>query len=117
MISDIRVVCPLLTIANMKNNIPFYVRTMPRGNLADADSDAAAILGSYTPRTVEEKRHVDAMQKLFNRFVWFGEVVQADPRGAKRVLIVDQDVLPENEYPNCDFWIKKNIVPKYGRVD
>ncbi|XP_051155646.1 neurotactin isoform X2 [Leptopilina boulardi] len=118
MISDIRVVCPLLTIANMKTNIPFYVRTRPRGEtLADPDSDAAAILGSYTPRTVEEKRHVDAMQKFFNRFVWFGEVTQADPRGAKRILIVDQDIHTENDYPNCDFWINKNIAPKYGRVD
>ena len=117
MISDIRVVCPLLTIAIMNINFPFYVRTRPRGILADPDSDAAAILGSYIPRTVEEKRHVDAMQKLFNRFVWFGEVVQADPRGGKRVLIVDQDVHSEKDYPNCDFWINKDIVPKYGRID
>ncbi|XP_043468725.1 neurotactin [Leptopilina heterotoma] len=117
MISDIRVVCPLLTIANMKTDIPFYVRTRPRGTLADPDSDAAAILGSYTPRTVEEKRHVDAMQKLFNRFVWFGEVIQADPQGGKRILIVDQDIHTEKDYPNCDFWINKNIAPKYGRVE
>lgn len=117
MISDIRVVCPLLTIANWKTDIPFYVRTRPRGILADPDSDAAAILGSYTPRTVEEKRHVDAMQKLFNRFVWFGEVIQADPRGAKRILIVDQDIHTEKDYPHCDFWINKNIAPKYGRVE
>ncbi|KAI4484868.1 hypothetical protein M0802_013002 [Mischocyttarus mexicanus] len=117
MISDIRVVCPLMTVASMKENVPFYVAIQPRGNLADPDSDAAAILGTYAARTPEEKRHVSAMQQLFNHFVWHGEVAQADPKGANRVLMVGQDTLPEHDYPNCDFWIKNNIVPFYGRVD
>ncbi|XP_076160491.1 neurotactin isoform X2 [Ptiloglossa arizonensis] len=117
MISDIRVVCPLLTVARMKTNIPFYVATQPRGQIADPDSDAAAILGSFAARTPAEKRHVSAMQQLFNHYVWHGEVAQADSNGVKRVLIVEQDTLPERDYPNCDVWIEKNIVPSYGRVD
>ncbi|XP_024940752.1 neurotactin isoform X2 [Cephus cinctus] len=117
LISDIRVICPLLTVARQQEHIPFYVVTQPRGELADPDSDAAAILGSYAARTPEEKRHVSAMQQLFNHYVWHGEVAQEDPKGAKRVLIVDQDILPETDYPNCDFWIKKNIVPNYAKVE
>lgn len=118
MISDIRVICPLLTVARMRTDIPFYVATQPRrGHLADPDSDAAAILGTYAAVTPEEKRHVSAMQQLFNHYVWHGEVAQADPSGAKRVLVVGQDTLLEQDYPNCDFWIKENIVPLYGRVD
>ncbi|CAL1683272.1 unnamed protein product [Lasius platythorax] len=117
MISDIRVVCPLLTLARMRTNIPFYVATQPRRHLADPDSDAAAILGTYAAVKPEEKRHVSAMQQLFNHYVWHGEVAQADPSGAKRVLVVGQDTLLEHDYPNCDFWIKNNIVPMYGRVD
>ncbi|XP_071573531.1 neurotactin [Temnothorax nylanderi] len=118
MISDIRVVCPLLTLARMKTNIPFYVATQPRRqHLADPDSDAAAILGTYAAVTPEEKRHVSAMQQLFNHYVWHGEVAQADQSGAKRVLVVGQDTLLAKGYPNCDFWIEKNIVPMYGRVD
>ncbi|XP_043599244.1 neurotactin isoform X1 [Bombus pyrosoma] len=117
MISDVRVVCPLLTVARMKTNIPFYVATQPRGHIADPDCDAAAILGSYAARTPAEKRHVSAMQQLFNHYVWHGEVAQADANGVKRVLIVGQDTLPDRDYPNCDFWIAKDIVPSYGRVD
>ncbi|XP_011859424.1 PREDICTED: neurotactin [Vollenhovia emeryi] len=118
MISDIRVVCPLLTFARMKTNIPFYVATQPRRqHLADPDSDAAAILGTYAAVTPEEKRHVSAMQQLFNHYVWHGEVAQVDQSGAKRILVVGQDTLLEKGYPNCDFWIEKNIVPMYGRVD
>lgn len=117
MISDIRVICPLLTVARMKTNIPFYVATQPRGQFADPDSDAAAILGSYAARTPAEKRHVSAMQQLFNHYVWHGEVAQTNFNGVKRVLIVGQDTLSERDYPNCDFWIEKNIVPSYGRVD
>ncbi|XP_072762784.1 neurotactin [Anoplolepis gracilipes] len=118
MISDIRVVCPLLTVARMRTNIPFYVATQPRrGYLADVDSDATAILGTYAAVTPEEKRFVSAMQQLFNHYVWHGEVAQADPSGVKRVLVVGQDTLLEQDYPNCDFWIKKDIVPMYGRID
>ncbi|XP_011139183.1 neurotactin [Harpegnathos saltator] len=117
MISDIRVVCPLFTVASMKNNVPFYVATQPRGQLADPDSDAAAILGTYAAVTPEEKRHVSAMQQLFNYYVWHGEVPQADRSGAKRVLMVGQDTLLERDYPNCDYWIKTGIVPRYGRLD
>ncbi|XP_054008821.1 neurotactin isoform X1 [Hylaeus anthracinus] len=115
MISDIRVICPLLTVARMKTNIPFYVATQPRGQIADPDSDAAAILGSFAARTTAETRHVNAMQKLFNHFVWQGVATQAN--GVKRVLVVGQDTLPEHDYPNCDVWIEKDIVPSYGRVD
>ncbi|XP_014484924.1 PREDICTED: neurotactin [Dinoponera quadriceps] len=118
MISDIRVVCPLFTIARMKTNIPFYVATQPRNrHLADADSDAAAILGTYAAITPEEKRHVSAMQQLFNYYVWHNEVPQADRSGANRVLVVGQDTLPASNYSHCDFWIKSDIVPMYGRVD
>lgn len=117
MISDIRVICLLLTVARMKTNIPFYVATQPRGQFADPDSDAAAILGLFAARTPAEKRHVSAMQQLFNHYVWHGEVGQADSNGIKRVFIVGQDKLPQQDYPNCDVWIGKNIVPSYGRVD
>ncbi|XP_012225841.1 neurotactin isoform X2 [Linepithema humile] len=117
MISDIRVVCPLLTLARSSNNIPFYVATQPRGRLADPDSDAAAILGSYAAVTPAEKRHVSAMQQLFNQYVWNGEVVKVDPSGAKRILVVGQDTLLERDYPNCDYWINNNIVPMFGRAD
>lgn len=117
MISDIRVVCPLLTVARIRDDIPFYVATQPRVRLADPDSDAAAILGSYVAITPEQKRHVSAMQQLFNYYVWHGEVAQADPSGAKRILVVGQDTLLEHDYPNCDFWIKNNIVPRFGRID
>lgn len=118
MISDIRVVCPLLTLARMNTNIPFYVVTQPRRqHLADPDSDAAAILGTYTAVTPEEKRYLLVMQQLFNQYVWNGQVALADRSGAKRILIVDQDVQLAQSYSNCDFWINENIVPKCGRVD
>lgn len=118
LISDIRVVCPLLTVAMKHASVPFYVATQPRsGYLAEPDSDAATILGGYNPRTPEETRHMAALQQLFNRFVWHGKVAMAEPLGANKVLVVGQDILPEREYPNCNFWIDKSIVPTFGRVD
>jgi hypothetical protein len=115
MISDVRVVCPLMTVATMKSDIPFYISTFPRDIVADVDSDAAAILGFFPAKTPEQKRHLQAMQQLFNHFVWHGEVKEAD--GGKRILVVDQDVLPRAGYDNCKLWIDRAIVPAYARVD
>lgn len=51
MISDIRVVCPLLVQAKSQPNIAFYLvtQTQTHGNLslADVDSDIQAILGNF----------------------------------------------------------------------
>ena len=115
MISDIRVVCPLMTVATMKTDIPFYISTFPRDVVADADADAAAILGFFPNKTPEQKRHLQAIQQLFNHFVWHGEV--KDASSGNRILIVDQDVLPRGGYDNCKLWIDRGIVPNYGRVD
>ncbi|KAG7187924.1 hypothetical protein KM043_013888 [Ampulex compressa] len=118
MISDIRVVCPLLSLAKLRQGISFYVVTQPRGGLADVDSDAAAILGSYAATTPAEKRHVSAMQQLFNHYVWHGEVAQTETHAQRRVvLLVGQDTLTSADYPNCEFWKGKDIVPSYGRLD
>lgn len=116
MISDIRVVCPLMTVATMKTDIPFYISTFPRDDvIADADNDAAAILGFFPKKTPQQERHLHAMQQLFNHFVWNGEVNSVD--SGKRILIVDQDVLPRAGYENCKLWVDTGIVPTYARVD
>ncbi|KAH0554643.1 neurotactin [Cotesia glomerata] len=122
MISDIRVVCPLWnltrSLSNEDRDVPFYLSTQPRGHLADVDSDVASILGSYTARTPEQKRHVSAIQQLFNQFVWNEKMIEAAnvPR-SRTVIVVGQDILPQNNLDNCEFWIKKNIVPRYARLD
>ena len=117
MIADIRVVCPLLTVARMMSpNIPFYVSTFPRtSNLTDADDDAAAILGFFPREPIERERHLSSIQKLFDHYVWNNVISQVD--NLKRVLIIDQDPLPQKDYPNCNFWIQNGIVPAYARVD
>ncbi|XP_015119157.1 neurotactin [Diachasma alloeum] len=132
-ITEIRVLCPIYNLTNMvpPNNISFYIATQPRwGQLADADSDVAAILGSYTLFTPEEKRHQSAIQQLFNQFVWHNRIIDAAKeitygynnhhnysQNARKIIVVGQDILPQHGYPNCDYWIKNNLVPKYARID
>ncbi|XP_043267063.1 neurotactin isoform X2 [Venturia canescens] len=114
MISDIRVICPLL---NFTETTPFYI-TQSRGDaIADADSDVAAILSAYMATTPEEKRHVSAIQQLFYHFAWHGKIMDAAIKPGHRIISVGQDLIPEVDHPNCDFWMKKNIVPKYARYD
>lgn len=117
MISDIRTVCPLLTIARSQPSVPFYVVTRTGGDLkiADVDADIQAILGRYEPKTYEQRRYAQAISQLFNHYVAHGEFRQYDP--LRRVLVIDQDALPYENYPNCNFWIGKDIVPRYGRID
>ncbi|XP_063979765.1 neurotactin isoform X2 [Diachasmimorpha longicaudata] len=131
LISEIRVLCPIYNLTNMTpvNNISFYIATQPRyGQFADADSDVAAILGSYTLFTPEEKRHQSAIQQLFNQFVWHNRIIDAAKdiygyshqnysQNGRKIIVVGQDILPQYGYPNCDYWIKNNLVPKYARID
>lgn len=116
-ISDIRTVCPLLTIARTQPSIPFYVVTQTGGDLeiADVDADIQAILGRYEGKTFQQRRYSTAIQQLFYHYVSHGELKQYDSR--RRVLEVGQDALPVEDYPNCNFWIEKDFVPRYARID
>ncbi|KAF5284564.1 hypothetical protein FQR65_LT02390 [Abscondita terminalis] len=117
MISDIRIVCPLLAVSTQMRNATFYVVTQPRGelNVADVDSDVDAILGRYEPKTAEQKRYVSALQQLFYYFIWHGKV--QPQQLSKKILVVEQDVLPATNYTHCDYWINKDIVPRYAQLD
>lgn len=116
-VSDIRTVCPLLTIARVLPYTPFYVVTQTAGplDLAAVDDDIQAILGRYEPRTPAQRRYISAIQQLFYHYVSHGEMKQFEQR--RRVLNIGQDALPAENYPNCDFWISKDIVPRYARLD
>lgn len=118
MISDIRTICPLYVLRSHLKNVPFYVVTQTRNgqDLADADSDVDAILGRYEPKTPEQRRYLSAIQQLFYHFVWHGEIKHMLP-GSNKILIIGQDPLPEISYSHCNFWITKNIVPKYAQLD
>lgn len=125
MISDVRVVCPLMSYSTVMNkNIPFYVTNFSRtDNIADADSDAAAIIGFYAKNTVEQRRHFTAIQQLFKDFVYQGKVKDLQVDSGKRVLIVDQDVHIEANYDNCvaeKGWLEKGWLekgPEFARID
>uniref|UniRef100_A0A6V7IAC1 Carboxylesterase type B domain-containing protein n=1 Tax=Bracon brevicornis TaxID=1563983 RepID=A0A6V7IAC1_9HYME len=132
MISDIRVICPIYNLTNNiipQNNVSFYVATQPRhGHLADIDSDVAAILGLYTLKTPEEKRHQSAIQQLFNQFVWHNRIIDpandslnsygiTNNKTGRKTIIVGQDILLQYGYSHCDYWIQHNFVPNYARVD
>lgn len=116
-ISDIRTICPLLTMARQLPSVPFYVVTQTAGqlNIAGVDDDVQAILGRYEPHTPEQRRYVSAIQQLFYHYVSHGEIKQFEVR--RRVLDIGQDALSVENYPNCDFWITRDIVPRYGRLD
>lgn len=118
MISDIRTICPLLTMARAQHMIPFYVVTQG-GNgeipLATVDDDVQAILGRYEPKTPEQRRYVSAIQQLFYHYVSHGEMKQFDTR--RPVFDIGQDALSVETYSHCDFWISKDVVPRYGRLD
>ncbi|RZF38549.1 hypothetical protein LSTR_LSTR006144 [Laodelphax striatellus] len=119
MISDIRTVCPLLTVARQIPGSGFYVVTQTHDdNMVEANADIRAILGTYASRTPEERRYVTSIQQMFYRYVAHG-TFDSLPSDASlnKLIMLGQDPLPANEYPNCDYWISKDIVPKYGRID
>ncbi|XP_058826655.1 neurotactin [Topomyia yanbarensis] len=116
MISDIRTVCPLLTIAQKLLTSQFYVVTQTGGelNIADVDSDIQAILGRYEPKSPEQRRYMSAIQQLFYHYVSHGEI-KSELR--RKLLDIGQDALPTYNTTNCEFWIKNDVVPRYARLD
>ncbi|KAH8259681.1 hypothetical protein KR026_008731 [Drosophila bipectinata] len=116
-ITDIRTVCPLLTNARLQVSVPFYVVTQGEGpdQLATVDADVQAILGRYEPHTVEQRRFVSAMQQLFYYYVSHGTVQTFEPQ--RRVINVGQDAQSQEDFEPCNYWISKDIVPRYARVD
>lgn len=116
MISDIRIVCPLLVLARSQQNLPFYIVTQTTGDLkvADVDSDVQAILGRYTSETPEKRRYIDAMRQLFYYYVSHGKILSYSSQNS--ILNIDQDIMPRADSPNCDFWIEKQFVPHYATV-
>ncbi|XP_060530745.1 neurotactin [Cylas formicarius] len=119
-VTDIRIACPLFAVSTQMSKVPFYVVTQTRGeqHLADVDSDVEAILGRYEPKTPEQRRYFSAMQGLFYHYVWHGTVEQdAALPPSKKVLVIGQDVLPNETYSHCAFWIGKDIVPAYATMD
>lgn len=116
-ITDIRTVCPLLVNARLQPSVPFYVVTQGEGKdqLATVDADVQAILGRYEPHTVEQRRFLSAMQQLFYYYVSHGTVQSFDSR--RRVIIVGQDAIAQEDHEHCNYWISKDIVPRYARTD
>ncbi|XP_053661592.1 neurotactin [Anopheles marshallii] len=116
MVSDIRTICPLLTITQKLQSSQFYVVSQTGGELgmADVDSDVQAILGRYEPKTPEQRRYVSAIQQLFYHYVSHGEIKH---ELRKKLLDVGQDALPTYNTDNCLFWIKNDVVPRYARLD
>lgn len=116
-ISDIRTVCPLLATARLQPSVPFYVVTQKRGELgiSHVDDDILAILGRYEAHTYEQRQYIQAIQQLFYHYVYYGEFPLYEPR--KRVVKIDLDFRFYEDYPNCDFWIRNDIVPRYSRID
>lgn len=116
-VSDIRTICPLLVIAQMQPYAPFYVVNQTSGalDIASVDDDILAILGRYQSPTSTLRNYVSTIQRLFFDFVQLGELKQHEQQ--RRVLNVGADILSTETYPNCDFWIKKDVVPRYARLD
>lgn len=112
-ISDIRTVCPLLSLHQSIPSSTFYVVSqVNEANVADVETDIQAILGRYEPKTFEQRRYVSSIQNMFYHYVSHGKI-----EGRGRILDIGQDPLPKETLPNCDFWITNDFVPRHARVD
>lgn len=115
MISDIRTVCPLLTMAR-NQKIPFYIVTQPRGekNLSDISFDIEGIFSRFDIEETAQRRFMDSIRGFFFYYVYHGKVQEYSQNNF--IVEVGQDVVGRSDYPNCDFWISKNFVPHYAAI-
>jgi hypothetical protein len=60
---------------------------------------------------------VKSIQNIFYHFVRHGELKNAESFGNNQALMIDQDIIPFNNFSNCDLWFANDIVPRHGRID
>ncbi|XP_045526166.1 neurotactin [Pieris brassicae] len=120
LISSIRTLCPLVTLARMRLAAPMYVvlGSGPGGGIngtgiAGVDSDVEAILGTFDSEVPEQRRYMAAMQQLFYYYVWHGRL--SGPESG--LIAVGQDLLPHLGLPVCDMLIQEDLVPRYAHID
>ncbi|KAG6453793.1 hypothetical protein O3G_MSEX008315 [Manduca sexta] len=120
LISAIRTLCPLVSLARLRLSVPMYV-VLGSGagggaggsGLADVNSDVEAILGTFESEMPEQRRFMAAMQQLFYYYIWNGVL----PGPETGLIAVGQDLLPLHGLPVCDLLIREDIVPRYAHVD
>ena len=58
-----------------------------------------------------------SIQSIFYHFVRHGELKNTESLGNNQALLIDQDIIPFNNFSNCDLWFANDIVPRHGRID
>ena len=125
MISDIRTVCPLQSLAefvseNFVADVYSYVATQKRshlGGVADRTIDVAAILGTFKGSNEGETKFAINMQQMFSTFVKTGKLPMTKDV-TLGMYIVDAEISTQRNYPKCDFWKQaQDIVPTYASLD
>ncbi|CAH0717268.1 unnamed protein product, partial [Brenthis ino] len=120
LISSIRTLCPLVSLARLRLVAPMYVvlgsgagggRT--GSGMAGINSDIEAILGTFDSVMAEQRRFMAAVQQLFYYFVWHGHL----PGPESGLIAVGQDLLTHPGLPACDLLIQNDIVPRYAHID
>lgn len=120
LVSSIRTLCPLVSLARLRLSAPMYVVTgagagggVLGSGMAGINSDVEAILGTFDSETPEQRRFMAAMQQFFYYFVWHGRL----PGAETGLVAVGQDLLPLHGLPACDLLIREDVVPRYAHVD
>uniref|UniRef100_A0A2A4K3X3 Carboxylesterase type B domain-containing protein n=1 Tax=Heliothis virescens TaxID=7102 RepID=A0A2A4K3X3_HELVI len=120
LISAIRTLCPLVSLARLRLAVPMYV-VLGSGagggaggsGIAGINADIEAILGTFDSEMPEQRRYMAAMQQLFYYYVWHGHL----PGPESGLIQVGQDLLPLSGLPLCDLLIREDIVPRYAHID
>lgn len=120
LISSVRTLCPLVSLARLRLEVPMYV-VLGAGagggaggsGIAGINADVEAILGTFDSDMPEQRRYMAAMQQLFYYYVWHGHL----PGPESGLIQVGQDLLPLSGLPLCDLLIREDIVPRYAHID
>ncbi|CAH0628972.1 unnamed protein product [Chrysodeixis includens] len=120
LISSIRTLCPLVSLASLRLAVPMYVVQgsgagggAGGSGIAGINADVEAILGTFDSEMPEQRRYMAAMQQLFYYYVWHGHL----PGPESGLIQVGQDLLPLSGLPLCDLLIREDIVPRYAHID
>ncbi|TRY73621.1 hypothetical protein TCAL_09914 [Tigriopus californicus] len=121
MVSDLRMICPLLETAqvasrNFVANVYAYVVTQPRtsdlGDVADRTLDIEAIFGLLNTNDASVRKFSKNMQDMFYQFVRDGTLPQNKDLTVG-MYEVSEKISTQTNYPSCEFWRSVGMVTSH----
>lgn len=115
MLTDLRYICPLRTLAANGDKLYFYSAVQHRINnkMTLAGDDIQAILGRYEPQEYTQRRYITTIQQLFYHLVSHEKLIYEN-----HSMKINEEIYTDSRLSSrCKHYVDQKLIPKYAAVE